>query len=130
MKMNVMAGPGIILPIGRISLYFGIGCTVLGTTVSHEEESEYLGAVKYERFVVNTGVGCRLGMEWSMTKNLFLSLDCILMYDFSNYTSFTSKFGDFSGFTDNYAMFEIRPHVSIGVYLTEFKKSKTSGDKK
>jgi hypothetical protein len=122
MRVNVLMGYGVCFPIKRLTLYAGVGLRLWGLMVEHTEETFALGEVRYEHFGVKTGIGCMLHVEYAITNHFFVQFSGIFVWDFSDYSSFTAKLGDYAGFSKDYVGFEIRPRFCIGFYLKNEKK--------
>jgi hypothetical protein len=123
LRGSVLTGYGVIFPLKRLSLYAGAGLRLWGVMVEHTEDAGALGEARLERFGVKTGIALTLGAEYALTNRFFIQFSGIFAWDFSDYVTFTSKFGDYAGFSKDYAGFEIRPRFCIGFYLKKGEKN-------
>lgn len=100
----------------RFEIRFGAGLQFLGTFISHNESSAYSGDIHYERIAltIDAGLETAFRFRFGRRKNWALDLGGVFVWNFSRYMSYKSKFSDYSGFTDNYRMIEVRPSIMIG----------------
>jgi hypothetical protein len=121
-RFDTTIGPCISASWGeKIEPYFGMGLNFLETLISHNEQSSYYGDIHYERFGFTMGIGFNPGVKFHF-KRTFLNFGGTFAYEFLNWTSFKSKFGDYSGWTENYAMYEIKLYLTMGFSITNKKK--------
>jgi hypothetical protein len=121
LRLTVLGGPYVNFFWKRLDIYAGAGMHFLVTMVRHDEQSEGLGNIYYERFEADTGIGIDLGIKINFGI-FFLKIGGISVYDFRRWTSYTSKFADYAGWEG--PLFEIRPFLIAG-----FSPKKGNGKK-
>lgn len=109
-QIGMILGPGFKLPIDeKLNLYYGIGISLLQTSGSIDDNSYYYILLAY-----NIGVGGNVGFKYDFSEAMYLDVGVIANYDFKNYTSVSSTYGDAEGWANNYSMLSARPYVAIG----------------
>jgi hypothetical protein len=109
-QIGLIVGPGFRYQIDeKLSLYYGIGISLLQTSASYENTSTYYVLLAY-----NIGIGGNIGLKYDFSDGMYFDVGAIANYDFKNYTSVSSTYIDSEGWADNYSMISIRPYAAIG----------------
>lgn len=121
LRLTVMCGPFVSFSRKGLEIYAGAGMNFLAMVIRHNEQSEGLGNIYYERFELNAGAGVDFGLKFNF-RALFLKLGGIGSYDFRRWITYTSKFADHAGWEK--PLFEIRPFLIIGFHPEKGKQGK------
>ncbi|GHV82498.1 hypothetical protein AGMMS49991_10560 [Spirochaetia bacterium] len=114
--LNALVGPAYRLPVNSaFEVVFGFGLNVSGTFIRYAQSAQSSGQIKYERNDVSLGLGGDIRIKWFIKKIFYINTGGVLSWNFSNYSSVKSKYGDYAGFTRDYIMFSVNPYVGVGV---------------
>jgi hypothetical protein len=113
---SALIGPAYKLPIdSNFEIVFGLGFSVSGMFYRYSRDTQSSGRIKYERNEVNLGIGGDIQVKWFLYRSLYINIGSILSWDFSNYSSVISRYGDYARFTEKYSMFSLNPYLGIGL---------------
>jgi len=101
-----------------LTLYYGVGLSLMSTVLRYSEHVPRLGRVDYVETRVDMGIAGDAGVRRAMAGNFFLGAGSVFALDLLRFTAVETSLGQSSsGREQLFRMLSIRPYIRAGFYF-------------